>query len=222
MTAPNESSVAVEELLAQAKRLGLFPRYRIGTVFASVGCNNVSVMVTLDNDLAPSRTYNYVGSLTIGSRVLVLEIKPHGLYTIGATGCHDANPAVAGINQASVSDSTTSGTYVNLAGSTSFTYTKFRDDTRLEVDLRASSFITGSANTQPSFAAQIGGVDFEIVSMLINPLSTHTFMSGKGFVNVVAGTYTVQGRWRRVAGAGTLQRGADDWIALSVREVFVQ
>jgi len=36
---------------------------------------------------------------------------------------------------------------------------------------------------------------------------------------VPAGVYTVQARWRRVSGAGTLTRQTSDWICLSCREV---
>lgn len=221
MTSPEQISLGVEELLLQAKRLGLTPVYRLGTVLATTGADVSGIMVTLDNDILPSRCYNFAGPLVAGDRVLTITVKPQGVYVIGnASG--RPNPAVGFINQAAAVDTTTSAAYADLAGSISLSFTKFRADTFLEVDMRASSFITGVTNTRPSFAALINGTDYEIMTMLINPVSTHTWMSGCELIpSIPAGTYTIKGRWARAAGTGTCARAAgDDWITLKVRETF--
>lgn len=83
MTSPETISIGIEELLGQAKRLGLTPVYRQGTVLGTTTPGLSSVMVTLDNDDAPSRCYNFMGQLDAGDRVLVLVVKPQGLYVLG-------------------------------------------------------------------------------------------------------------------------------------------
>lgn len=215
----DNATYAVEELLRQAKRLGLVPVYRTGTVYSDATTSG-RAMVLIDNDTAPTPCFNYAGRLMSGTRVLVMYVKPHGFYVIGDSEI-PPNPAVSSINQVGATDTTTSATFVNLAGSISLSFTKLRSDTNLEVDMRASAFITGSTNTKVSFAVQIDATDYEVVGMLINPASTHTFMAGVQLIpNIAAGTFTIQGRWRRIVGTATLSRNADDWISLKVRETF--
>lgn len=224
MTSPEVFSIGVKELLDQAKRLGLIPTYRQGTVLLTTTPGIVSVMVTLDNDTMPSRCYNYAGQLTTGDRVLVLAIRPQGLYVLGASNVSAVpNSTPSNINKAgpAVADTTTSAAYVSMTDTFSVTFTKNRADTRLEIDMVVSCFLSVAGNTKPSFAAQVSGTDYEIVAMLINPISQHSIFTGKVFVpGIAAGALTIQGRWRRVAGTGQLNRNTDDWVGLTVREVF--
>jgi hypothetical protein len=92
MTSSEEISIGVEELLAQAKRLGLVPSYRIGTVLAT--SSRANVMVTLDNDTVPSRCYNFAGPLFTGQRVLTMSVKPHGVYVISRGSAGSPVPLV--------------------------------------------------------------------------------------------------------------------------------
>lgn len=213
--------IGVEELLAQAQRLGLTPVYRLGTVLADPAATSTGVMVVLDNDTTASRCFNYGGSLHAGDRVLTVSVRPQGIYVLGQASTGEFNPRTSWINTPGVPDTTTSATYVNLAAPSSVSVTKLRNDTRIEVDLRLSCFLTVIGNTEPSFAVLLNGVATEIISMLINPVSTHIPFSAKDFYSVPAGTYTIQIQWRRVSGTGTLSRGTDDWISLSARETFV-
>lgn len=212
---------AVEALLAQAQRLGLVPSYRLGTVLAASGVSGV--MVTLDNDTAPSRCFNFAGPLAAGDRVFTCAIRPQGIYVFGSAPSSAANRVVSSVNKAgpAVNDSTTSATYVSLTDSSSVSIVKNRSDTQLSVDLRVSCFLTGATNSKPSFAVQVNSTDYEIVASLINPVSTHEFMAGLRLISgIPAGTYTVQARWLRVSGTGTLNRNSDDWFGLTVYETF--
>lgn len=128
--------------------------------------------------------------------------------------------AADGINSAAAADTTSSGTYVNLAGTSSFSLPKQYETTRVKVDLHANCFST-AATTSVRYAVQIGGTDYDIAQVFINPSNTHTHTSGVRYIaGIPAGTHTVQGRWRRVAGAGTLTRtAADNWLSISAEEV---
>lgn len=123
----------------------------------------------------------------------------------------------------SLTDTTGSATYVDLAGAgavTSFPFTKRCAATRVKIELHASLFVAGTGNSAVRFGVQIGGTDYDIVNRHINPASTHAQASGTRHIeSIPPGVYTVQGRWRRSAGTQTLTRGTDNWLSISAEEV---
>jgi hypothetical protein len=82
---PEISVVGVEELLTNARRLGLLQTYRPGTVYESPS-DLTQVMVTLDGDLEPIRAQSLAGGVLEGSRVMVMTVPPQGVYIIGFVG----------------------------------------------------------------------------------------------------------------------------------------
>ncbi len=126
-----------------------------------------------------------------------------------------------GISVASVADTTTSATYVSFAGTASVSITKVQDATRLRVDLATTAFIA-TGDSEGRFGVLVGGVDYDLVNWDASTLSDREGWGGFVYIpaaSVPAGVYTVQLRWRRVSGAGTLTRQTSDWISLSCREV---
>lgn len=83
LTQADAANVTIVALLDNARRLGLLPVYRTGTVFADATAPG-RAMVTLDNDIAPTPCFNYAGLMGAGQRALVLFVEPHGAYVIGA------------------------------------------------------------------------------------------------------------------------------------------
>jgi hypothetical protein len=62
--------------------------------------------------------------------------------------------------------------------------------------------------------------DNTIASLLFNVNSVHTNMSGTRYIsNVPAGDYTMDVRWRRNSGTGTMNLDAGDQVSISVVEV---
>lgn len=120
------------------------------------------------------------------------------------------------------SDTTTSASYVSLAGTgsiTSFSFTKQRGDTALLVTMHVTLYATNTAN-EAMFGVQINSIDYDIVKFYINPATTHHAASGSAFIEGIdAGTYTIQGRWKRTQGTGTLTRDPGDWLSISALEV---
>lgn len=122
-------------------------------------------------------------------------------------------------------DTTTSVTFVNMAGVnnlTSFQFEKMYDETRVRLDMAGGWFCTNTL-TDAEFALRIDGVDYPLAFMGSSVGTDRLTYNGFDYVpggTIAAGTYTVQARWRRPAGAGTLSRGAgDDMLCISAREV---
>lgn len=140
--------------------------------------------------------------------------------TLGVGGQQLA-AAENGISNAAAADTTTSATFVNMAGTSSFSITKIYSGshTRLRIDMAAGMFST-IATTAANIGVLINGTDHQITMLFINPASTHLMLVGSGYVTgLAAGTYTVQARWLRSQGTGTLTRDANDWLSVCAREV---
>lgn len=136
------------------------------------------------------------------------------------------NPADVFTNGASMSagsDTTTSATYVNMAGTgstTSVVATKKSTGTRLLVEVAMSFFVTVN-DTTTRFGVNVNAVDYDIFRLAATvPVNVHVFISGFNYISgLAAGTYTIQGRWRRDGGTGTCSRDVNDWFNLRCREV---
>ena len=145
-------------------------------------------------------------------------LKVSGDYVAGSES------GIAGLAMTSGTNTTTSLSYVNLAGTsaiTSFSFTKRFASTRIRLDFSATFYTTNQA-TGPTFAMQINGVDYEIARMKGAAVLANSRLHTAGFLyvpaGVPAGTYTVQGRWAALDAGGTLTRDQHDWISMSARE----
>jgi hypothetical protein len=129
-----------------------------------------------------------------------------------------------GISLVAASDSTTSDTYVNLAGAgaTSFSFTKLATSTRIRLQMSAT-FFSSVTTMGPQFGVNINSVDYDVcrLSQNLPAASVHLLATGFAYVpaGVAAGTYTVQGRWRRLVAGGTLSRDGNDWLSIEAMEV---
>lgn len=121
-------------------------------------------------------------------------------------------------------DTTTSLSYVNLAGTgavTSFSFTKRFASTRVRLDFSAT-FFTTHANTGPQFGMRVNAVDYDVARMKGSIILASSRLHTSGFTYIAsglaAGAYTVQGRWRALDSGGTLTRDVADWLCMSARE----
>jgi len=122
---------------------------------------------------------------------------------------------------ASGGDSTSSATYVSMAATSSFSFTKYLSTTAIKIDMHVT-FAVGAVSTAGRFAVLINGVDYDICQMFINEANSRRIASGAVPVaaGLGAGVYTIQARWRRPSGAGALSRFVtDDWLTLCATEV---
>jgi hypothetical protein len=142
--------------------------------------------------------------------------------TIGKTTTSRPAGSTAGINNAQNvgNDSTTSASYVNTVGTTSFSFTKDFTNTRVKLDMHITSQVSIAA-TGTRFGVSLNGTDYDVCQMVNAQANIRAQASGTTFIGsgLAAGTYTIQGRWKRVSGTGTCQRFVtDDWISISAME----
>jgi hypothetical protein len=117
----------------------------------------------------------------------------------------------------------TSNTFVNLGGTgsiTSFSFTKRYSDSRIKVDMRASGYCITNLSI-PEFGVLINGVDTAMFTLpAMSATSQRQANSAvKEISGVPAGVHTIQGRWRRSTGTGTIRRDGGDWLTISALEV---
>lgn len=130
---------------------------------------------------------------------------------------------ICALNTSSGTDTTTSATYVNLAGTgstTSFSFTKISAATRLLFRCSAGFYVT-DGGTSIDFAVLVNGTDY-FLTRLGDTVSANVNLTASGFVYVsglAAGAYTIQGRWKRAGGVGTGGRNQNGTYALNCEEV---
>jgi len=118
---------------------------------------------------------------------------------------------------------TTSATFVNIAGASTGTFQKQYAETRVGLFMGMGMFAT-AGGTVGQFALNIsGGVgDITMGQVLLSAPSTENAPSTVNKVSgIPAGSYTITPRWRRVSGAGTLTTTASSGtLSFSAREII--
>jgi hypothetical protein len=102
--------------------------------------------------------------------------------------------------------------FVNLPATgpspSSFVIRKQYAATSFDVFISADA-ISSAVNTVAQYGVLINGVDYPVTDLTMNIAANHYQGSGvaKVAAGLAAGNYTVQGRWQRIAGAGTVSTG---------------
>lgn len=123
-----------------------------------------------------------------------------------------------GINNVGGAGTSTSASYANMAGTSVVNLTKKETATRLFVGAAITSYSTATATTQDT-AVAIAGTDYQIMSFSFSTANKQDFQVGYRYISsIAAGAVTVQLRWKRNAGAGTLTTDTFSWISLFVAE----
>lgn len=128
-------------------------------------------------------------------------------------------PNGAALSNVTGAGTTTSGSYANLPAVSSFSFTKLGSSTGIIVAVNLLA-LTTVANTQLGVAVQINGTDYDIGANYIMDANLYRYFAGVNRVSgVPAGTHTIQVRWKRVAGIGTLTVDANTYVSASAIEV---
>lgn len=131
-----------------------------------------------------------------------------------------------GVNAPAVTsgtDTCSSGTYQNLAGTgsqTSVTIEKKQDGSRLRIDMHAG-FYSSATTSGAIFGVRINSIDYDVAELRATLPAANAHLSASGVLyisGIAAGSVTVQGRWKRGEGAGTLTRDTLDRLSFSVKE----
>lgn len=129
-----------------------------------------------------------------------------------------------GVSNAAVtsgSDTTTSSSYANMAGTgsvTSYSFTKALTSTRLKVTI-AASYVALTNNATVQVGVLVSGTDYDCGRVLITTGAGGYSMGWAYITGLAAGTYTIQARWKRTSGTGTASRGTDQWLSIACAEV---
>lgn len=132
------------------------------------------------------------------------------------------NSGVSGVATSSGSDTTTSASYVDMAGTgatTSFSFTIGPSVSTIKVTMYVGWSAT-VATTLADFAVKIAGTDYRLGHNLLAS-GTSGFYSGAVFITgITPSTYTVQGRWRRESASGQCNRtGTNEWLTITCEAI---
>lgn len=223
-TATLAATTSVEELVEQAKRLGLTWDLRPAIVNTTDSTSNL-VFGTYDGDTESIPMINLKGSIVEGERVMVMFVPPQGNYIIGANVGGPTALGENGINTPGPAGGlgTTSATFVNMGAALTFSFTKKLTNTRVVAELDGAGYSTGT-NTKGQYGCAIGSIgDFALADFFFNEAGAHRSWSGFNYLaagSIPAGTYTVIGRFRRLSGAGTITIDDNDRFSLGLRECY--
>jgi hypothetical protein len=124
------------------------------------------------------------------------------------------------ISNAMIIGTTTSSSYADLPDApTSLTFVKLSSSTTLRVEGKLTLYSTGGSGVV-RLGVSVNGTDYDLHNRTLS--TTDVWGTVGGFTRITglaAGSYTVQLRWRRVSGAGTLTVNTDAWVNLEAMEV---
>lgn len=125
----------------------------------------------------------------------------------------------AGLNNATGSGSTGLTSYVDFPATSSFSFTKIQAATIIKIDFHTLCYTTQSGDVA-SFGVRINGTDYEVCRRSFSASSVIVQASGtKRIPSIPAGTYTVQIRYKRQSGSGSVTIQANDWVSCDATEV---
>lgn len=146
----------------------------------------------------------YVDEATVGGKVLVQNEGGLGNLTLGG-------------------GSTNVATYGDIPGSTSFSFQKLYSSTQTK--LRVWLSVTARVDvtfTNSGWGVRVNGTDYDVAHNEFGTTSAHQCISGGIFITgVPAGTYTVQGRYKRDGGTGSIFVDNNDRLTVLMAEVPV-
>jgi hypothetical protein len=225
VTTPAVAIGGVAEAIRVAQTQGLDPT-RWGLSFGTVSdpSNPDLPNVVLDGDSTLIPAISLVGPLATRLRVAVITVPPSGNYVVATLG----GPGhVAGLNaQVTANGNTASAAFSNYPSPYTITLTKTQTATGVLVRW-SPTFFTDNAATGPEFGVQItvanASTDYATHN-LPGTLTANVRLPSYGerkIAGVAAGTLTITGRWRRLAGAGTIFAvNLADYASLTAEEVL--
>lgn len=116
------------------------------------------------------------------------------------------------------------GAYTNMGSPASTTLSKIRTGTRLVLEM-SGTFQSSVTTTGGQFGIRINGVDYDVACTPAPLVAANASITYHGSRILAASTvpaglaYTVQGRMKRLAGAGTITTAATDQVSINVREI---
>lgn len=199
---------------------------RRAAVVTAVNASPPTVTVAIGGDTASPVDVPYLASYEplVDDPVTVLSVQGTHLV-LGHSAGPPGHVEFVDLSPTGFTGQTSTG-YALVPDSTSGTFVKARSGTRVRFDLRISGYVATTA-TKTGWGVRINVVsgpgstqDVDVVSMTVNPISTHTAQSGIAWITgLPAGSYTFTVLVRRPLGTGgTNNQDANDFIVYEADE----
>lgn len=208
-------TAGVKALVDDAKRLGITWDLNFATTIDSES-SNFQFTVLMDGDDTNIAVVSLMGIVPNGARVAVLSLPTGANYAFAMAG---GNPLsnCDGINETFGAATTTSASYADM-NSSALSFEKVSSASRLRVDMSLALFST-IASTKAQFGVSIAGTDYDVCNIFISPANSIMSTSGTAFIDGIdAGSLTIQPRWLRSSGTGTLTTTSAESITMAVCE----
>lgn len=222
---PESIAVAVQEVIAQARSLGLVWTLRLATVV------EVSpVLIVYDGDTTENVvTATSMIPVVANQRVYVIITPPAGSFIVGsAVPLPGRLGQTVGFTFATAAGSTASATPVAMPGPPAAAITKsYGAETRLRFQFAGTFFgVGGDAGASFYVRETTTGETVQVASLQAanNTNGTRQSVAGASLaaVNSPARRYLWEGYWARTTGVGTLTVSTDDVWALTIDEIPMQ
>jgi len=211
----------IKALTANAKRLGITWQMAMATSISSEGSSQEWVVI-MDGDASntPIKIISLIGVAPNFTRVAVLSLSHGGNYAIGLISSNPL-PHCAGTGLHTFgSGTTTSASFSDTPGASSLVFTKLSSTSRLFITAHLNTFSTvGSTKARFAVTVDGGANDTNIAEAVLSAANSVIGTSGSCILDgVAAGAVTIQLRWRRVSGTGTLTMSTDQTYVITVCE----
>lgn len=212
----------IKALVRNADRLGITWALDYGTTVDSItSASSFTVIKDGDDSLTPIGAVSLIGIVPDGSRVALMTLPGGSIYVIGFLG-FNALPNCDGTPLTAFSAGTTVTSIYADAPTGPFSFTKLSPLSRLKVEMHWNVFSATSGNTRAQLGVTCDGgtTDNTVVDIFLTSAADVQSASGTTYISgVPAGVITIQPRWRRVNGAGTVTLSSTEAYFLSVCEV---
>ena len=227
-------TAAAQQVVADAKRLGLTWTLQNGTVTATT-----PVKVQMDGDTVSIQVTSMIGPVGVGSRVYIIQVPPAGNFIVGFVGNQNLTTATNMFLGGGPTQTSSSNVFVNildpLSANFGIDFPKKFNNTALLISVQGTFYSITSASG-PLFGIQVTGVTgndagaaglamanhwIGFVAIANSTLNSHTPWSGSIMLSDLgSGTATVQLFWQRNQGTGGVRMDTNDAVWMSVQEVW--
>lgn len=212
----------IKALVRNADRLGITWALDYGTtVDSTTSASSWTVTKDGDDTETPIGAVSLIGIAPNGSRVALMTLPTGVIYAVGFLG-YNALPNCDGTVLTAFSAGTTTSSSFADAPTGAFSFTKLSPLSRLKVEMHANVFTATNGNTRAQFGVTCDGgtTDNTVIDIFMTSAADVQSASGTTYISgVSSGVITVQPRWRRVSGTGTVTVSSTEAYFLSVCEV---
>ena len=213
----------VMSTLEAAQRRNPQAVYKPGKVIVNDTNSVKGIAVQLDDSASVLYPDNVTGQPLLQNERVMVMIGANTALIVGRwVAPHIPHSTLVASIPSSGSRSAT--TFADFPGIPSMSFTKYRTDTKLNLDVGVNAIYANPSPVLGHFAILVNGVDYvvclEDFSVALERQSTAGFNEIAAGV-VPAGSYTCKLRWKAVLGGGTLNCDGESYCSYRITEVGI-